>query len=269
MAITKPFSLQGTTIEIVSYDATAMTALSNAIKNATTEAQRVTAFTNYLTGSVGASGTITCAASTFTASNVDNYLTGTWTHTNGATGRFYSTVNTATVATVMLITTSGALPTGAITTGLTFAFDSNAGVLSLSQANTPTSYALTGVANPITAASIGKITAAGETGKTYKTISAELINENQTYKGKGTADEGEFTVDYLNVPADAGQMALQLALDDMATPERVIRVTHTSGEIWYGCGIVTDLKKARGANSAFSTVKAKIPLIFSAEYNPA
>ncbi len=113
---------------------------------------------------------------------------------------------------------------------------------------------------------IGKVTAAGDTGKTYAAISAKLLNEGGTYKAKGSSDEGDFTIDFLKIPSDIGQQKLLAAFnDESANANRVFRITHNSSgstvansEKVYFMGLVTECKQTRGAIDSFVNVKSKI-----------
>lgn len=277
MPITQPFSLQGTTIEVFANDTTArqtaLNTLLNAIKVATDNSTRAAAFATYFADSSTAgvqSGAFTITTAGATVSNVDGFYAGTWSNAQGS-GTWYSTTATATAITAQLTVTSGT-----ITGTLTLALGDLGGTWTAGNATKGTPSAITG--SPITlaaatgGAAIGKITAAGDSGKTFSAVSAKLINESGTTKAKGSSDEGDFTIDYLAVPSDVGQIAMESAFnDETINGNRVFRVTHgASGQKLYFVGMVTELKKQRGTVDAFATVKAKITMQSgSAEFNPA
>ncbi len=119
---------------------------------------------------------------------------------------------------------------------------------------------------------ISKITAIGETGKTFAVVSAKLVSESGTIKAKGSSDEGDLTLDFISIPNDAGQILVDAAYHDETTnANRVFRITHTSSsQVVYAIGMVTELKKTRGTVDNFSSVKCKITLQDGVtESNPA
>ena len=276
MAITKEFSLQNTTVEIFDNSTagqqTALNTLRASIKAATNDAGRVSAYNTFFAdgSTLGVqSGAFTITTTGATVSNVDGFYAGTWSNAQGS-GTWISTTATATAITCLLTVASGT-----ISGTLTLAFTDLGATFTSGNSAKGTPTAITG--SPITlmaatgGAFIGKITAIGDTGKTYATVSAKLVSESGTIKAKGSSDEGDLTIDYVSIPADAGQVLLETAFDDESTNgNRVFRITHTSsGAKVYGIGMVTELKKARGAVDNFASVKAKITLQDGlAEYNP-
>ena len=272
MAITSEFSLQNTTVEIFDNSTapqiSALNTLRTAIKNAANNAARITAFNTFFaaSGTVTATATITVTGgSTAAAAQVEGYYTGTFTISGGISGTWYSTSSAATTVTAVLVPTTGTLSAGS---------GSLASVATTSTNTPTTTVSGTYVATSQTGAGskIGKITAIGDTGKTYAVISAKLVSEEGTLKGKGSSDEGDLTIDYVAIPSDAGQALMQSAFDDKTLNcNRVFKLVHTaSGQELYAIGIVTEMKKTRGAVDNFATVKAKITLQDGVtEYNPA
>lgn len=273
MAITQEFSLQNTTVEIFDNSTgsqqSAMTTLRAAIRAASNDAGRVTAYDVFLTQST-TTGSLTVVGTGFTTSSVDGSLQGTWTQTSsGATGTWSAnnvSSATAAVATITGITSGTPTSVTAATTGFTYTITTGTGAV------TAASTAITITTGTGAGAKIGKITAIGDTGKTFATISAKLVSESGTIKAKGSSDEGDLTLDYISIPSDSGQMLMESAFDDESiNGNRVFRLTHsTSGAKLYAIGMVTELKKTRGAVDNFASVKAKITLQDGlAEYNPA
>ena len=272
MAVNTEFSLQNTSVEIFDNSTvaqqTALSTLRAAIKVATTDAARVTAFNTYFAdGTVGGlqSGSISI---TTTGATANASYAGTWANASGS-GFWVSTAATTTTITANLFVTSGS-PTSPLTLALTdlgsYWTSGNA------TKGTPSAVTTSVTLAAATGGSkIGKITAIGDTGKTYTIISSKLVGESGTLKAKGSSDEGELTIDYISIPSDAGQILMESAFDDETyNGNRVFRLTHTaSGVKAYGVGMVSELKKTRGAVDNFASVKAKIALQdgFS-EYNP-
>lgn len=272
MAITSEFSLQNTTVEIfdnsTSTQQTALNTLRTSLKTASTEALRVSAFNTFL----AASGTVTATASitvtggaTTPAAQVEGYYTGAFTIAGGIAGTWYSTSSTLTAVTAVLVPTSGALAAGSGSLATVYTTSTNVPASTVSGTYTATTATGSG-------ALISKITAIGDTGKTYAIVSAKLVSESGTIKAKGSSDEGDLTIDYIAIPSDSGQALMELAFDDQSiNGNRVFKITHTSsGAAVYCVGMVTELKKTRGSVDNFASVKAKVTLQDGlAEYNPA
>jgi len=277
-ALTTPFSSQNTTIEIFNSPAatrTLVTAIATALAGSDVQADLKTAYDTFFVAATMTAATVTFSGSSGgTVSNVDGAVTGTWTQTSsGATGTWSSTASSATSTTATLTLVSGTPTTvSGASTGFTFSVTSGA------YPSTPT-YSISLTAPTGTGSKIGKITAAGDTGKTYAGISAKLLNESGTMKAKGSSDEGDFTIDFLNTPGDPGQLAMTTAFnDESANANRVFRIIHgssndgtiTNGEMVYFVGMVTELKKTRGAIDNYVSVKSKISIQNGLyEYNPA
>ena len=273
MAITQEFSLQNTTFEIFDNSAggqrSALAQLRTDIKAASNDAGRVAAYNTFFT-QASTTGSLAIVGTGFITSTVDGSLQGTWTQTSsGATGTWSaSNVSSATaaVATVTSITSGAPTTVSAATSGFTYAITTGTGAI------TAVSTAITITAGTGTGTLVNKITAIGDTGKTFATISAKLVSESGTIKAKGSSDEGDLTIDYISIPSDSGQVLMESAFDDETiNGNRVFRLTHTgSGAKLYAIGMVTELKKTRGAVDNFASVKAKITLQDGlAEYNPA
>lgn len=271
MAITKPFSSQGTTIEIFS-NPSAQTTLETAVASAMQIADTATkltalkaAYTNFFSGgtlskTIGGTGILATAPA-----QADGYFSGTWSK-SGQSGTFSSTGSTATAITANFVLNSGTPASINLDAAdLTF-LTGNADKGTITVTSAVTSLLFTGSAG----AFIGKITSAGDTGKTFAMISEKLINESGTFKGKGSSDEGDFTIDYLANPSDAGQSAMDLAFnDESSSANRVFRITHlassptgvpSTAQKVYFSGLVTELKKNRGTIDKIITVKSKIAI---------
>jgi len=276
MAISTPFSSQNTTIEIFNDAAatsTLVTAIKAALAGSNKQADLKTAYDNFFVASVsktiGGTGILATAPA-----QVDGYFSGTWTK-SGQSGTFRSTGSIATAITANFYLTSGTPASINLDAAdLTFLTgNSDKGTITVTSAVTSLLFA------GVTGSLIGKVTAAGDTGKTYAGISAKLLNESGTMKAKGSSDEGDFTIDYLNAPSDAGQVAMADAFnDETGNANRVFRIVHGSSgdgtnansEMVYFVGMVTELKKTRGAIDNFVQVKSKISIQNGLyEYNPA
>jgi hypothetical protein len=273
MPITSEFSLQNSTVEVfdnsTTAQQTALNTLRTAIKNATTDMARVSAYNTFF-GTTGVGGlqsgtiTITTAGATANAS-----YAGTWANASGS-GFWISTAATATSITATLYATSGT-----VATPLTLALADLSNYWTSGNATKGTPSAVTTsvtLAAATGGSKLGKITGIGETGKSFTVVSAKLVSESGTIKAKGSSDEGDLTIDYISIPGDTGQLLMESAFDDETiNGNRVFRITHTtSGAKVYLIGMVTELKKARGAVDNFATVKAKITLQDGvAEDNPA
>jgi hypothetical protein len=275
-ALTTPFSSQNTTIEIFEADTDALTtAIASALAlstNSLRQAALKVAYDAYFVGSlsktIGGTGILATAPA-----QADGYFSGTWTK-SGQSGTFSSTGSTATAITANFYLSSGTPASiDLAATDLTF----NTG--NADKGTITSSGAVTGLLfSGATGYKIGKITAAGDTGKTYAGISAKLLNESGTMKAKGSSDEGDFTIDFLNTPGDQGQLAMTTAFnDESANANRVFRIIHgssndgtiTNGEMVYFVGMVTELKKTRGAIDNYVSVKSKISIQNGLyEYNP-
>lgn len=263
MSIISEFSLQNTTTKI--YDNStagqqaALATLRAAIKAATNNAARITAFNAYFSDpNVGGlkSGDITITTTGATA-NVP--YSGTWANASGS-GFWCSTAATATTITAKLYVTSGS-----ITSPLALAFSDLGGYWTSGNATKGTPTAVT-TSVALTAATGGseiiKVTDLSETGKTYATIAEKLVSESGTIKAKGSGDEGDLTISYILIPGDAGQILLAAAHEDESSNNnRVFRITHTSsGAEGYCIGLVTENKKPRGIVEKMANAKAKIAL---------
>jgi len=279
MAISTPFSSQNTTIEVFNDSAATATltaAIAAALALSTTSAKQAAlkvAYDNFFVASVsktiGGTGILATAPA-----QADGYFSGTWTK-SGQSGTFSSTGSIATAITANFYLTNGTPASINLDAAdLTFVTgNSDKGTITVTSA--VTSLLFSGV----TGSKVGKVTAMGDTGKTYAGISAKLINESGTMKAKGSSDEGDFTVDFLNTPGDAGQIALTDAFnDETGNANRVFRLVHGSSgdgtnansEMVYFVGMVTELKKTRGAVDNYVSVKSKISIQNGLyEYNPA
>ena len=286
MAITTPFSSQNSTIEIFNDStatATLTTAIASALALSTTSAKQAAlkaAYDTFFSGGTVTATILSDLTSPTAEMQADGYFQGTFTYGTGATlqsGTFRSLSVDATSGDInaefTLTTyggTAGTNPPSFTPASLTFTVNnSSKGTIGA----LPT-LDFAGVGG----SKIGKITAAGDTGKTYAGISAKLINETGTMKAKGSSDEGDFTIDYLNTPGDVGQIAMTDAFnDETASANRVFRIVHGSSgdgtnansEMVYFVGMVTELKKTRGAIDNYVSVKSKISIQNGLyEYNP-
>ncbi|MCW2242804.1 hypothetical protein [Azospirillum canadense] len=61
---------------------------------------------------------------------------------------------------------------------------------------------------------VAEIESFGEFGKTYQSVKFNPVGSKRTQKLKGSYDEGSLSLTLGRVPDDAGQTALQLAVDD-------------------------------------------------------
>ncbi len=61
---------------------------------------------------------------------------------------------------------------------------------------------------------VAEIESFGEFGKTYQSVKFNPVGNKRTQKLKGSYDEGSLSLTLGRVPDDAGQTALQLAVDD-------------------------------------------------------
>lgn len=269
MTISNPFSSANSTLTIygnsTAGEIAAMSTLQTAINSAlqlgltdpvTAKANRIAAFQAYESAAY-AQGTLTVASTVTTAKQADGYYSGTFTYTGGVTGTWISKGLTTTAVNIELTLTSGSFPTGAspYTTGFAFVVTGSHALDASS-----TGFSITTATNAVSSALVGKITAMGDTGLTAATISAKLLNEAGTYKAKGSSDEGELSVDFLRVPADAGQTILFAAQDDLSiNANRVVKITHnSSGSIWYGIVQVSAIKTTRGSIDNFINSKATL-----------
>lgn len=283
MAISTPFSSQNTTIEIFNdavATATLTSAIATALAGSNKQADLKTAYDAFFTSvaTVTATAVITVTGALTTApAQVDGYytgvfaigsVTGTWSSTSVSSSTTINAVLTPLVGMFTASQTSQAITTCSVT--------------GTHQPSTPTTASGVYTSSAASAAKgflVGKVTAMGDTGKTYAGISAKLINESGTMKAKGSSDEGDFTVDFLNTPGDAGQTAMTDAFnDETANANRVFRIVHGSSgdgtnansEMVYFVGMVTELKKTRGAVDNYVSVKSKISIQNGLyEYNPA
>jgi hypothetical protein len=280
-ALTTPFSSQNTTIEIFNDSAATATltaAIASALALSTTALKQdalLTAYTAFFGGSTLTASIPTTIGTVTSAMLVDGYFEGTFTYGSGSTlqkGTFRSTSATTSAITATF-TLSEVGSGGAVSFVPVLTFTKN----DATKGTVTTMSAIDFTGTP--GDKIGKITAAGDTGKTYAGISAKLLNESGTMKAKGSSDEGDFTIDFLNTPGDPGQLAMTTAFnDESANANRVFRIIHgssndgtiTNGEMVYFVGMVTELKKTRGAIDNYVSVKSKISIQNGLyEYNPS
>jgi len=273
-AITNPFSSANTTLEIFDNSTTAQrsamgilqtaiaTAMTLALTDPTTaNTNRKNAFNSFAasTGTVTATASIVVTGGATTpAAQVEGYYTGTFTISAGGAvaGTWYSTSSTATAITAVLVPTSGNLLASQSAVALATVFTTGTNTPTTTVSGTYTSSALvTGAGSKV-----NKITAIGDTGVEVATIEAKLLNESGTFKDTGSSNEGTTTVDFLDVPSDAGQILMFAARDDRTKDKnRVFKLTHnSSGQIKWFIGIVSQIKTTEGAIDSIITDKATI-----------
>jgi hypothetical protein len=265
MALNKPFSSQDATLRIFDNSTvnqqTALNTLITALSapNLTAD-QRQALFATYVS-TVGTSGTYTVSGATgLPNSNTDGASTGTWTHTaTGSSGTFKSTSSSGTAAAgTLTILVKGTL-TSTTVTPTTFVYDKGAPTAAGTVSATFT-------AGAGESALIDGITAYGDTGDKTNVISAQLINRQGTFKGKGSTDAGEWSFDLLEIPADAGQILVNKAKEDKSlNANRVFIQTFNSSDDgsevqrWYGIGMVTSINSSTGKD-AFVPLKVTVAL---------
>ena len=269
-AITNPFSSANTTVRIfpnsTSGQKSALTTLQTAIAAAmqlaltdpaTAETDRATAYAAFETASSMSATTVTfTGTSGGTASNTDGAVQGTWTQTSsGATGTWSSTASSASSTSAVLTLTSGTPTTvSGATSG--FTFTTTVGAIPTGSA----AYSVSLTAGTGAGELVGKITAIGDTGVEVATIEAKLLNEAGTFKDTGSSNEGTTTIDFLDVPTDAGQLLMFAARNDRTKDKnRVFKLTHnSSGQVKWFVGIVSQIKTTEGAIDSIITDKATI-----------
>lgn len=267
--INKNFSSQNTKLEVFK-NPTAQAILNAAISSANAlldvdakKAALIAAYTAFFTAPVSKTIATTGLVTTDSKVQNDGYFSGTWSK-SGQSGTFSSVSCTATAITANFFLASGTPASINLDAAdLTF-LTGNADKGTITTTSAVTGLLFSGVAGDV----VGKVTGMGDTGKTYSIISAKLLSESGTMKAKGSSDEGDFTVDYLELPNDAGQKALENAfLDESANAGRVFRLTHLSSGTndsdsakVYFTGFVTELKKTRGSIDNFVSVKAKVAI---------
>jgi hypothetical protein len=269
-AITQPFSSANTTVRIFPNSTVGQQGALGTLRSnialamalaltdpGTAQTNRETYFTAFETASNMSAATVTfTGTSGGAASNVDGAVQGTWTQTSsGATGTWSSTASAAASTSAVLTLTSGTPTTvSGATTG--FTFTTTVGAIPTGTA----AYAISLTAGTGAGSAIGKITAIGDTGVEVATIEVKLLNESGTSKDTGSSNEGTTTIDYLDVPSDAGQALMFAARNDRSSNKnRVFKLTHnSSGQVKWLVGIVSTIKTTEGAVDAMITNKATI-----------
>jgi hypothetical protein len=265
MALDKPFSSQDATLRIFDNSTagqqTALNTLISALEIPNLDsAQRQALFATYVS-TVGTSGTYTVTAATgLPNSNVDGASSGTWTHTaTGSSGTFSSTSSSGTAAAgTLTILVKGTL-TSTTVAPTTFVYAKGAP----SAAGTVSATFVAGVGN---SALIDCITAYGDTGDKTIINSAQLLNRQGTFKGKGSTDAGEWSFDLLEKVADAGQILVNKAKDDRSlNANRVFIQSFNSSndgsemQRWYAIGMVTSITSST-SKDAFVPLKVSVAL---------
>ena len=274
--ISQPFSSANTTVDIFGNSTTAQQGFLNTLRSSlatamalaltdpiTAQANKVAAFNAF----ASASGTVTATAlivvtggAATPAAQVEGYYSGTFAIATGGAvaGTWYSVAASSSSITAVLVPSSGTFLASQTSVALS--------AVATTSANTPTTTALTGSAYTSSAlvtgsgSKIGKITAIGDTGVEVATIEVKLLNESGTSKDTGSSNEGTTTIDFLDVPADEGQLLMFAARDDRTSNKnRVFKLKHnSSGQVKWFVGIVSQIKTTEGAVDAMQTNKATI-----------
>jgi len=100
----------------------------------------------------------------------------------------------------------------------------------------PATYNVAGF-SALTYTNIGEVTSGGEFGKTFQMVTSQILSRRAETKRKGTFNAGQLPITVELNNSDAGQTALQAALD--SDSDYSIVVTLQNGDKYYLRGLVT------------------------------
>jgi len=110
----------------------------------------------------------------------------------------------------------------------------------------------------LTLVPVGEITNLGEFGKEWALVSHQPLASRGTKKGKGSYNNGSISPALAFDPDDAGQIALQTALD--SDDPAYFGITLQDGTIFYLEGLVMSLKTNVGGNDDVVTGSTNIEI---------
>lgn len=110
----------------------------------------------------------------------------------------------------------------------------------------------------LTLVSVGEITNIGEFGKEFALVTHNPLASRGTKKGKGSYNNGSISPALAFDPDDAGQIAMQTALD--SDDAAYFGITLQDGTIFYLEGLVMSLKTSVGGNDDVVTGSTNIEI---------
>jgi hypothetical protein len=105
---------------------------------------------------------------------------------------------------------------------------------------------------------VGELTEIGEFGKEYALVTHNPINDRQTYKFKGSYNNGSITLQMASDEDDAGQAVVITALGSDTSVS--FKVTHQDATVDYFTGKVMSYKKNVGSSDSILSASVTVEL---------